>query len=131
MLVALPLALTLLSSSGPRVQVTDSLVLSENFTSQFEFARVELEAGHVYRVEVRGAHQLLLEPIESGVQGARIHREFRSTDASRTITISVTAQVTAVYQLRASPMEVTGAPVRIYLDQGATSRFQKLAEPHQ
>lgn len=108
---------------------TDSLILSENFSSQFEFARVELEAGKVYRLEIRGAHQIRIDPIESGSQNARIQREFGADAASHTVTLTITPTMSGAYQIHVLPTSANDAPFRIYLDAGATARREKLKSP--
>lgn len=121
MLFPLAIALTLGTQSP-----SDSLILSENFSSRFEFARVELEAGKVYRVEIRGAHQISIDPVESGTQNARIFREVGAEAASHTIELSVTPLVSGLYQIHILPTSANDAPIRIYLDESATTRREKL-----
>jgi len=122
-----PIALTLtVALAGPAQSPSDSLILTQEFNSRFEFARVELAAGKVYRVEIRGAHQIEIVPIESGTQNPRIFRQLGAEAASHTIEISIEPLVSGVYQIHVLPTSSADAPLRVYLDSRASTRRERV-----
>lgn len=102
--------------SSPR----DSMVLAHDFTARGEFARVELEQGKVYRVEVTNARVLAVRNREAGTQlpFTRITEDLARP--SNTVAFELEPSVSGEYELRLDGRTRGLAQMRIFLDAHAT-----------
>ncbi len=104
----------------------DSLVLAHDFTARGEFARVELEQGKVYRVEVTNARVLAVRNREAGTQlpFTRITEDLARP--SNTVAFELEPSVSGEYELRLDGRTRGLAQMRVFLDAHATQRQQKV-----
>ena len=117
------LALTAGDSTPP---ARDTLVLAHEFTAATEFVRLELDSGQVYRVEVTDGETVQVRALLSGVQNPVFGKSENIPRASRTVSFELAPKVTAVYEIRVGRLTRGTAPVRVYWDQHATARRQKV-----
>jgi hypothetical protein len=122
--IALLAALTVGPDSTTRAR--DTLILAHEFTAATEFARVELAAGQVYRVEVTDGAVLQVRALLSGVQNPVVGKSEAFPRASRTVAFELAPSASAVYEIRVGRLTRGAAPVRVYWDQHATARRQKV-----
>jgi hypothetical protein len=129
-LTPIALSLTLLTnasagaadSSPPR----DTLVLAHEFTASTEFARVTLDAGQVYRVELTDANTMQVRALLPGEQLPIVARNEPYPRASRTVVFELSPSVTTLYEIRVGGITGGAAPLRIYWDHHSTERRQKV-----
>ncbi len=126
MLPPLLLVLATLFTPAPGSQIRDSLVLAHEFTARGEFARVELRAGQVYRLEVSGGSMVRLRPLGAGEPNPVVNSLREAPSASDAARFEIRPSVTAVYEVRVGAITRGTAPVRIFWDANATARRQKL-----
>jgi hypothetical protein len=125
-LLIVPAALVA-QSTPVRNTPRDSLVLAHEFTTQYgEFARVKLQAGQVYRVEVEDGSNVRILPLMSGEQKPRIVRLEPFPRASRTVAFDVVPFVSTVYEIRIGSIRGAAAPLKVFWDASATAHRQKL-----
>lgn len=105
----------------------DSLLLAHEFSEpRSEFARVTLEAGQVYRLEVTGARAAQVRTLLPGVQQPVVAQLPSGTSASGTVVFELRPFATALYEVRVSDLTGGSAPVRIYWDADASKARQKI-----
>jgi len=126
MLVALLMTAMLARGPNSLPPARDTLILAHEFTAATEFARVELAAGQVYRVEVTDGAVLQVRALLSGVQNPVVGKSEAFPRASRTVAFELAPSVSAVYEIRVGRLTRGAAPVRVYWDQHATARRQKV-----
>jgi hypothetical protein len=126
MLAVTLLAAALVSGPDSLPPPRDTLILAHEFTAATEFARVELDAGQVYRVEVTDGDALQVRALLPGVQNPVLGKTEAIPRASRTVAFELLPSVSAVYEIRVGHLTRGEAPVRIYWDQHATARRQKV-----
>jgi hypothetical protein len=114
----------------PAAQASDTLLISQTFTTKAEFIRVVLRGGDTYRVELGDRSQtqaapglVELRPLQSGVQRPRV-RKSMSGDS-----YEIEVFVTAEYELSGNPVVGRAMMVKLYWDAKRTAkRHQKAAE---
>ena len=106
----------------------DSLVLAHDFTARGEFARVELQEGKVYRVEVTNARVLAIRNREAGTQLPLTRITEDLARPSNTVAFELEPSVSGEYELRLDGRSRGLAQMRIFLDAHATERQQKVME---
>ena len=126
--IALSLALftNASSSAADSSKPRDTLVMAHEFTASTEFARVTLDAGQVYRVELTGATAMQVRALLPGEQLPIVARNEPYPRASRTVVFELSPSVTTVYEIRVGGITGGAAPLRIYWDQHSTERRQKV-----
>ncbi len=114
-------------ASPARLTVRDTLVLAHEFTTQrAEFARIELRAGQVYRVEVEDGFNVQIRTLSSGEQNPGFAKTEAFPRASRTIAFDVIPFVSTVYEIRVGQIRGAAAPLKVYWDASESARRQKL-----
>lgn len=107
----------------------DSLMLVHEFSQpRTEAARVTLEAGQVYRLEVNGARAAQVRTLLPGVQQPVVARLPSGTSASGTVVFELRPFATALYEVRVGDLTGGTAPVRIYWDAHASQARAKLRQ---
>jgi len=104
----------------------DTLVLAHEFTASTEFARVTLEAGQAYRVEVMDGGVVQVRALEPGAQNPVVNRTEAFPRASQTVAFELQPSVTTVYEIRVGRITRGAASMRIFWDHHATERRQKV-----
>ena len=107
----------------------DSLMLAHEFSQpRTESARVTLEAGQVYRLEVTGAGAAQVRTLLPGVQQPVVNRLPSGSSASGTVVFELRPFATALYEVRVGSLSGGAAPVRIYWDAHASRARAKLRQ---
>lgn len=121
------MALTLLTGSAQADSgARDTLVLVHEFTAPSEFARVTLESGQVYRVELTNGNSIQVRTLLAGEQNPIVARTEAYPRASRTVVFELAPSVTTVYEFRVGGISRGAAPLRVYWDHHSTARRQKV-----
>jgi hypothetical protein len=106
----------------------DTLVLSQDFSAPSEFARLTLEAGQVYRVELTDASALQLRTLNPGEQEPIVNRSETPSRASSTVVFEVAPSVTTTYEIRVGRFRRTSASIKVFWDANASARRKKVIE---
>lgn len=127
MLAGALLGLPLTVRQAP-AQASDTLLVSQSFTTRGEFIRLMLRGGDVYRVELGDPTQtrlapglVELRPVQSGVQRPRI----RTSMAGDSYEIEVFA--TAEYEVSTRPPAGRALSLKLYWDADRTAKRHKKA----
>jgi hypothetical protein len=104
----------------------DTLIFSHEFTASTEFARVTLDAGQVYRVELTDGTAIQVRALLPGEQNPIVARTETFPRASRTVVFELAPSVTTVYEIRVGGISRGAAPLRMFWDQHSTARRQKV-----
>ena len=104
-------------------KASDTLLVSQTFTTRAEFIRLVLRGGDTYRVELGDRTQtqvapgaVELRPVQSGVQRPRV-RKSMSGDS-----YEIEVFVTAEYELSADPAGGRALMVKLYWDAKRTAK---------
>lgn len=117
---------TLLNPGHRDTTPRDTLVLAHEFTAPNEFARAELEAGQVYRIELTDASRLQVRTLHSGEQLPLVTRTEPLGRASHTTVFEIAPSVSTVYEFRVAGLSHGAAPIRVYWDAESSARRAKV-----